>query len=90
MGWLKKVNLINKTKRILKLDYKPEAALLKVYNIQKHIKINIMDKRNKIRVIHWVGARFIKTNTDLYNKNAKTLFLSNSYINNSSNKDILQ
>jgi hypothetical protein len=52
MGLLKKVNLINKTKIILKLDYKPEAALLKVYNIQKHIKINIMDKRNKIRVIH--------------------------------------
>lgn len=89
MRRLKEVNLINRIKILLNKDYKQEVAQPEVNSIQEHPKINIMGKRNKIKVTHSLGAHKIRTYIDPNYKNIKTAFLNSSHINSSSNVGIL-
>jgi hypothetical protein len=75
---------------MLNKDYKQEVAQQEVNSFQKHQKINIMVKRNKIKVTHNPGAHKIRTNIDPSNKYIKTAILNSSLIISSSNVGILQ
>ena len=75
---------------MLNNDYKQEVAQQEVNSFQKHQKINIMVKRNKIKVTYNPGAHKIRTNIDPKNKYIKTAILNSSLIISSSNLGILQ